>query len=124
VQTTQAGTLTNTSSVSGDELDLNGANDSATEQTTVNSPTAVTLVSFTAAAFRDTVTLRWRTAAEPQLLGFDVYRSGRKLNRRLIAARGSVSSRRPRLRAPAPSACSHRLTPTRSSANQPGRAGR
>jgi hypothetical protein len=52
-------------------------------------PTAVRLVSFTSTASGRTIVLRWRTAAEPELLGFDVYRSGRKLNRTLIAARGS-----------------------------------
>jgi hypothetical protein len=54
-------------------------------------PTAVTLRSFSAHRTRPGVLLRWRTASEIDLLGFDVYRlSGGhvlKLNRRLIAAK-------------------------------------
>jgi hypothetical protein len=35
--------------------------------------------------------LRWRTGAETQLLGFNVYRGATKPNRSLVAARGSAA---------------------------------
>src|SRR5262249_12046320 len=58
-------------------------------------PTAVNLLSFAAAKRQGTVTLRWRTAREADLLGFDVYRTTAKgrvrLNRRLIAGTGTVA---------------------------------
>ena len=60
----------------------------------VHSTTAVTFRSFTAARSRHGVVLRWRTAAEADTLGFNVYRSrgdGRhRLNRHLIASGGAV----------------------------------
>jgi len=46
--------------------------------------TAVRLRSFTARG----ALLRWRTASELDTLGFNIYRGGTKLNRRLIAAKG------------------------------------
>jgi hypothetical protein len=56
------------------------------------SPTAVTLRSFTARAVRGGVELRWATAQENGLLGFEVYRGRVKLNRALIPARGRPSA--------------------------------
>ncbi len=54
--------------------------------------TPVTMRGLSAAQGARGVTVRWRTASEPDLLGFHVYRQvgGRvvKLSRRLIAARG------------------------------------
>lgn len=51
-------------------------------------PTAVTVRSFDARRGRGGVELRWRTASEVQLLGFNVYRGTRRLNRSLIPAGG------------------------------------
>lgn len=56
---------------------------------TTQPPTAVALRGFAARRTGQGVELRWRTAQETDLLGFDVYRSGVKVNRTLIAARGS-----------------------------------
>ena len=54
-------------------------------------PTAATLTSFTAKAARTSVQLSWRTAAELDVLGFDVWRSAGgkavKLNRSLVPAK-------------------------------------
>ena len=56
----------------------------------VSAPIAVTLRSFTAAPARSGVSLRWRTASELQVAGFNVYRErgGRRvrLNAKLIPA--------------------------------------
>ncbi|MFN2468322.1 MAG: FG-GAP-like repeat-containing protein [Gaiellaceae bacterium] len=57
---------------------------------TTQLPTAVALRGFAALRTPHGVELRWRTAQEASLLGFDVYRSGVKLNRTLIAARGGA----------------------------------
>ena len=58
-----------------------------------DSPTAVQLRSFTSAPAARGIVLRWRTASELGLLGFNVYRgtgaTKRKLNRSLIRAKGS-----------------------------------
>jgi hypothetical protein len=58
--------------------------------------TAVIFRSFTASRSSSGVLLRWRTASEPGLLGFNVYRqvgrSGVRLNRRLIASAGSATA--------------------------------
>lgn len=54
-------------------------------------PLAVTVASFAARRSAKGVLLRWRTAAEANLLGFNVFRGGRKVNRQLIRAHGSVS---------------------------------
>ena len=66
--------------------------------TAVCGPSAVQLRSFTAATTRRGVVLRWRTASEVGVLGFNVYREQRgqrvKLNRTLIASRGSAASGR------------------------------
>jgi hypothetical protein len=63
----------------------------------VKAATAVTFRSFTATRERSGVRLRWRTAAETDTLGFNVYRdrSGirHRLNPRLIASRGDVAGR-------------------------------
>jgi hypothetical protein len=53
--------------------------------------TALTLRTFAARRTGHGVERRWRTAQETALLGFNVYRSGVKVNRTLIAARGAVS---------------------------------
>jgi hypothetical protein len=66
-----------------------------TAQTAVGTPTAVTLVSFSAKPSALGVLLRWRTGAEAKLLGFHVYRQSAgkrlRLNRALIPARSSVA---------------------------------
>ncbi len=63
----------------------------------ITGPTAVTLRSFTAYRGAGGVRLRWRTAAETDALGFNVYRSASgkqiKVNRRLIAAKRSGTTR-------------------------------
>lgn len=62
--------------------------------TITGSPTAVNVRDFTGQAIPGRVVLRWRTGAEADLLGFDVYRSGQarklRLNRKVIAAKGSA----------------------------------
>lgn len=57
--------------------------------TTLPPPTAVAVRSFSARATRQGIELRWRTAQEASILGFDVYRAGVQVNRTLIQARGS-----------------------------------
>ena len=63
----------------------------------VGQPTSVHLSSFTARFVRRGIELRWRTAQETEVIGFDVFRArgGRlvKVNRRLVAARAAGSSR-------------------------------
>ena len=58
-------------------------------------PTAVQMRSFTAAPTARGILLRWRTASEAGLLGFNVYRGtgaqARKLNHSLIHAKGSLT---------------------------------
>jgi len=59
-------------------------------------PTAARMTSFSAATAKRGVAVRWRTASEVDVLGFNVYRktaSGplRKVNRSLIAARGGAA---------------------------------
>lgn len=49
-------------------------------------PTAVQLLSLSTRREEAGVLVRWRTASEVKTLGFDVYRSGLKLNRALIPA--------------------------------------
>lgn len=55
-------------------------------------PTVVVLASFSARTQGKKVVVRWRSASEPDLLGFNVYRSAagklKKLNRVLIRAKG------------------------------------
>jgi hypothetical protein len=53
-------------------------------------PTAVRLVAFAATRSASGVVLRWRTAAENQTLGFNVYRGGLRINRALIPALGGA----------------------------------
>ena len=57
--------------------------------------TATTFRSFTASRARKGVLLRWRTAADPDTLGFNVYRGSsgnrHRLNRHLIASRGQTA---------------------------------
>ena len=57
-------------------------------------PTGVVLKSFVGKVRRGVVTLRWRTASEAQVLGFNVFREAAKrvkLNRSLIRAKGAGS---------------------------------
>jgi hypothetical protein len=54
-----------------------------------SNPTAIVLERFTARRVRSGVALSWRTGSELGLTGFNVYRGGSRLNRTLIAARGS-----------------------------------
>ena len=55
-----------------------------------SAPTAVTLRSFVARRSSRDVLLRWRTASEAGLLGFNVYRGRTRLARALIPARGGA----------------------------------
>jgi hypothetical protein len=61
-------------------------------------PTAVTLVSLTAARSTPGVLVRWRTGTEADTLGFHIYRerAGKRVrvDRRLIPSKGSVSGAR------------------------------
>lgn len=61
-------------------------------------PTAVQVRSFTATPSAKAILLRWRTASEAGVLGFNVYRGrsahARKLNHALIRAKGSPAGAR------------------------------
>jgi hypothetical protein len=62
------------------------------------SPTAVALSSFSARRASGGVQVRWRTASETEIVGFDLFRSGadgrlQKLNRTVIRARHAGTSR-------------------------------
>ena len=64
--------------------------------TITTGPTAARMTSFSAARAKTGVTVRWRTASEADVLGFNVYRrtsSGplRKVNRSLISAKGGAT---------------------------------
>ena len=52
-------------------------------------PVAVTIVSLAARRSATGVTLTWRTASEANLVGFNVWRSGKRVNARLIVAKRS-----------------------------------
>src|SRR5207237_3296588 len=54
-------------------------------------PTAVRLLGLTARPGRGGVAVDWRTGAETDLAGFNVYRGTAKLNHFLIAARGAAT---------------------------------
>jgi hypothetical protein len=56
-----------------------------------DTPTAVTVTSFAASRSGTGVLVRWRTHTEAGVLGFRVYRDGRLLTRRMLAARGGPS---------------------------------
>ena len=62
-----------------------------TDAGTCPAPTAVQVRSFSARQTAAGVILRWRTASEASTLGFNVYRSNRRVNRGLIAAHGSAA---------------------------------
>jgi hypothetical protein len=88
--------ITVRASTAADDSGLGGS--PVTADITVGSPTAVTLASFTArqdAAER--VIVRWRTAADARILGFNLWRRVRgsasfeRLNRKLIPARRSTN---------------------------------
>jgi fibro-slime domain-containing protein len=53
--------------------------------------TAVKLASFGATRAAHGVALRWRTASEAQVAGFDVFRGSKRLNGRLIPAAGGLT---------------------------------
>ena len=55
-----------------------------------SSPTAVLLRSFSAVRDGASVVLRWRTGAEEDALGFDVYRGGRRISEAPIVAVGAL----------------------------------
>ena len=57
------------------------------------SPTAVTVRSFSARRASGGVVLRWRTGSEATLAGFDLYRGGVRLNRALLPAAASGTAR-------------------------------
>jgi hypothetical protein len=63
---------------------------------TTDAPSAARMMSFSAAGSKSGVTVRWRTGSEVDALGFNIYRAKargflRKVNHRLIAARGGTS---------------------------------
>ena len=64
-------------------------------QTDCGAPTAVRMLGFGARPTRGGVILRWRTASENAVLGFNVWRRGTRgesrVNRSLVAARGTVA---------------------------------
>jgi subtilisin-like proprotein convertase family protein len=55
-----------------------------------HNPTSVVVSSFMAARQAKGVTVRWRTAVEANLLGFNVFRNGLKLNKYLVQARNKT----------------------------------
>lgn len=61
-------------------------------------PTAVTMAGMSARTTRQGVLLRWRTASEADLLGFQVYRSRgqawRRITHSLVVAKGTVAGAR------------------------------
>jgi hypothetical protein len=59
-----------------------------TDAGTCPTPTAVQIVSFTARQTPAGTVLSWRTASEASFAGFNVYRSGARVNRALVAAHG------------------------------------
>jgi murein DD-endopeptidase MepM/ murein hydrolase activator NlpD len=63
-----------------------GATQTASVSATVAGPTAATLRAFTAKRTSQGTLVRWRTGAESNLLGFNVYRAGDQLNRTLISS--------------------------------------
>jgi hypothetical protein len=69
----------------------------AADPTGATGPVAARLRAFTASRTRFGTVLRWRTASEVRIVGFNVYRSsaGRvtRLNRRLIPAAGAAGAR-------------------------------
>ncbi len=83
-----------------DHYDAFASGSTATSDATAvatGGPTAVRVIALTAFRLSGTVRLRWRTAGEVGLLGFNVYRStgrGRvRLNPRPIAAAGGLTGR-------------------------------
>jgi hypothetical protein len=57
---------------------------------TTTGTTAVKLAAISAVRTRAGVSIRWRTASETNLVGFNVYRGELRLSRRLVLARGST----------------------------------
>lgn len=75
----QAGTVSNTATVTADQTDPNLTNNTSTQTETITYPTAITLQSFTAHLGTDKngasrVLLAWKTGGEAHNLGFNVYR--------------------------------------------------
>jgi hypothetical protein len=52
-------------------------------------PTAATVTRFASTRTKQGVVVTWRTATETRIVGFNLYRNGSKLNRKLIAAKKS-----------------------------------
>jgi uncharacterized repeat protein (TIGR01451 family) len=79
----------NSESVAADQPDPNSANNTATQTTLITFPTVVKLETFTAKATADSVLLSWKTGAELNNLGFNLYREQNgervRLNPSLIA---------------------------------------
>ena len=73
------GVITNTATVSADQVDPNTNNNTSSVNVTVLSPTSVTLRSFSAQYGTDKtgsrrILLNWRTGSETHNLGFNIYR--------------------------------------------------
>lgn len=89
VQTTTAGTVSNTATVTGTKTDPVLANNSSTATTTVLTVTLVRMRDFTATQKKNRVQIVWQTAYESDNLGFNVWRevNGQRtmLNEGLIA---------------------------------------
>jgi uncharacterized repeat protein (TIGR01451 family) len=88
-------TASNTATVTATTSDPNGTNNTSTAISTIQSPTAVQLVSFRTLPRSDgTMILEWKTREEVRNLGFNVYRedgNGRhRLNPALIAGSALV----------------------------------
>jgi uncharacterized repeat protein (TIGR01451 family) len=90
-------TLTNRATVSAVTSDPDASDNTATTTTAVSGPTAVRIRSATAARTGKGVLVRWRTASEAGLLGFNVYREQGaqrlRLNRTLIGVTAASGGR-------------------------------
>jgi uncharacterized repeat protein (TIGR01451 family) len=97
VTAAQGSTLTNTATVSAVTSDPDATDNSAMTTTAVSGPTAVRIQSATAVRMGRRVVVRWRTASEAGLLGFNVYREQGaqrlRLNRTLIGAAAASGGR-------------------------------
>jgi hypothetical protein len=71
-----------------DDCGLNAGSITGWSLNIAHNPTAVVVSSFTAGRQGKGVALRWRTAVETNLLGFNVFRNGLKVNRYLVQAKG------------------------------------
>jgi subtilisin-like proprotein convertase family protein len=75
--------------------DLSGDSGSITSGWSLNlqGPTGINVASFVATRTRAGVRLTWRSGSEESLAGFNLYRSGTRLNRTLIGAKTSGTAR-------------------------------